>query len=251
MKRLKKSILMATVFVLAMHLGACGNKNQSENDDANNDAYGTTSSDTRESNDDVADNSIQQGQPTSFAAKAVGAYVQIGDTCSNGSSWHDYAMFLCPGGRINGGGKMDDITNILCGSYTAAPPAYSDCDDKIGCYPKISATVKDTLGKAGITDVNTSFKFDMVMVSSDYGDTIWRRAPCDNEANGYIILERIASDVDDYHCESSSCATSQNSDGGYGACNADCDCGKCWYCEKGTCYYGGEGAYGCYRGCSG
>jgi hypothetical protein len=34
------------------------------------------------------------------------------------------------------------------------------------------------------------------------------------------------------------------------ACGTDCDCGHCNYCESGTCRYGGEGPYGCYRGCS-
>ena len=33
-------------------------------------------------------------------------------------------------------------------------------------------------------------------------------------------------------------------------CSTDCDCGHCNYCENATCYYGGEGPYGCYRGCS-
>ena len=32
-------------------------------------------------------------------------------------------------------------------------------------------------------------------------------------------------------------------------CGTDCDCGTCFYCENGTCYYGGQGPYGCYRGC--
>ncbi len=33
-------------------------------------------------------------------------------------------------------------------------------------------------------------------------------------------------------------------------CSTDCDCGRCNYCEDGVCRYGGEGPYGCYRGCS-
>jgi hypothetical protein len=35
-----------------------------------------------------------------------------------------------------------------------------------------------------------------------------------------------------------------------GTCGSDCDCGHCQYCERGTCYYAGEGPYGCYRGCN-
>jgi hypothetical protein len=34
------------------------------------------------------------------------------------------------------------------------------------------------------------------------------------------------------------------------SCSTDCDCGRCNYCEGGECRYGGEGPYGCYRGCS-
>jgi len=32
-------------------------------------------------------------------------------------------------------------------------------------------------------------------------------------------------------------------------CSFDCDCGHCGYCESGTCRNGGQGPYGCYRGC--
>jgi hypothetical protein len=42
---------------------------------------------------------------------------------------------------------------------------------------------------------------------------------------------------------------SQGSAGVNGKCSTDCDCGHCNYCESGTCRYGGEGPYGCYRGC--
>lgn len=37
---------------------------------------------------------------------------------------------------------------------------------------------------------------------------------------------------------------------GGGSCSTDCECGHCHYCAQGTCYYGGEGPYGCYRGCN-
>jgi hypothetical protein len=33
-------------------------------------------------------------------------------------------------------------------------------------------------------------------------------------------------------------------------CSADCDCGHCGYCESGGCRYGGEGQFGCFRGCN-
>ena len=47
--------------------------------------------------------------------------------------------------------------------------------------------------------------------------------------------------------------TTGTSGGGIGDdCDSDCDCGHCGYCEttssSGTCRYGGEGPYGCYRG---
>jgi hypothetical protein len=44
--------------------------------------------------------------------------------------------------------------------------------------------------------------------------------------------------------------TESGSSGLGGDCTTDCDCGRCNYCEGGECRYGGEGPYGCYRGCS-
>jgi hypothetical protein len=43
---------------------------------------------------------------------------------------------------------------------------------------------------------------------------------------------------------------SPSSSSGGSKCGTDCDCGRCSYCESGTCRYGGEGPYGCYRGCN-
>lgn len=63
-------------------------------------------------------------------------------------------------------------------------------------------------------------------------------------------MKRLAdgsnADVDDSYCGSSSTTSNQ--------CQADYECGRCWYCDKSgsgnICRYGGEGPYGCYRGWS-
>ncbi len=57
----------------------------------------------------------------------------------------------------------------------------------------------------------------------------------------------------DQNIEYSVDTTGGSPGGTSGQCSTDCDCGHCGYCEKsggkGTCRYGGEGPYGCYRGC--
>jgi hypothetical protein len=140
----------------------------------------------------------------------------------------------------------------MCGSFTTSPAVYQSCTDKVGCFPKINATVKDTLIIGGQKDVDPSFEF--MMLIRDDGEVIqlWKPAPCGDGSSGYIVLEQIAGDVNDDYCVSDTCpAPGGSSSGSYGSCGTDCDCGKCWYCESGTCRYGGEGPYGCYRGCSG
>ncbi|MEZ4225332.1 MAG: hypothetical protein R3B13_30555 [Polyangiaceae bacterium] len=57
----------------------------------------------------------------------------------------------------------------------------------------------------------------------------------------------------DNNIEYSVTGTGSGSGSTGGQCSSDCDCGHCGYCEKsggnGVCRYGGEGPYGCYRGC--
>ena len=197
---------------------------------------------------------VTSGTPTSPEAQAVGAWSQEASTCSSGSVLTGYAYFLCPGGRIRGGGKLDSATELLCGTYTATPPSMQGCSDKVGCFPKVHATVKDTLILGGQQDVDPSYEFTM-LIHDDGGKTsLWKDTKCGDGSSGYIVLGRVAADVSDDYCVSDACPASGGSSGSsssYGSCNTDCDCGICWYCESGTCRYGGEGPYGCYRGCSG
>jgi hypothetical protein len=195
---------------------------------------------------------VTKGTPTSLSAAAVGAYSQSGSTCKSGSDFSGYAFFLCPGGRIRGGGQLGSTTELVCGSYTTTAPSMSNCSDKVGCFPKVHVTAKDTLILAGEKDVEPSFEFQMLMAADSSGtDILLRGASCTDGSDGYIQLERIDANVSTDYCVSDACPASGSSGSGSGSCGTDCDCGQCWYCESGTCRYGGEGPYGCYRGCSG
>jgi hypothetical protein len=195
---------------------------------------------------------VTSGKPTSLEAAAVGAYMQYGTSCTSGTEMSGFGAFLCPGGRIRGGGMISSVTELMCGSYTTAPAVYQNCNDKVGCFPKVNATVKDTLILGGQTDVDPSFEFTMLLVGGPSGNELMRPVQCNDGSNGYVYLERLAGDVGEDYCVSEACpAPGGSTGGGYGSCGTDCDCGTCWYCESGTCRYGGEGPYGCYAGCSG
>jgi hypothetical protein len=195
------------------------------------------------------------GVLTSLDAKAVGAYRQVGTTCTSGSPVSGDAMFLCPGGRVRGAGNFDSAVELMCGTYTTTQASMPGCTDKVGCYPKIHANVKDTLILGGQQDVAT-LAFDMLMnnglpASTVAQGAVWRTVPCRDGSTGYAVLNAVATDVAADYCVSDACPASTG--GGSGSCGTDCDCGHCWYCERsggtGTCRYGGEGPYGCYRGC--
>ena len=165
------------------------------------------------------------------------------------------AMFVCPGGRIRGAGYVDNAAELMCGTYTVAPASLPDCSDKVGCFPSVQATVKDTLIIGGQSDVEPSYSFKMLMRSDHGKGQLWRPAACKDGSSGWAVVERVAVDATDDYCVSPACPAGGSGGGGGGAtCGTDCDCGHCWYCEKsggsGTCRYGGEGPYGCYRGCN-
>jgi hypothetical protein len=195
------------------------------------------------------------GTAASLDAEAVGAYTQAGTTCASGTPLNGTAMFVCPGKRIRGAGYVGNVTDLLCGTYTTTQPSMQNCTDKVGCYPKAHVSAKDTLTLGGQRDV-ADIQFDMLMTNGLQGalvgkDYLWRAASCNDKTTGYIVLKRIAVDVSDDYCVSAACPAP--SGGTAGTCGTDCDCGHCWYCDKsggtGTCRYGGEGPYGCYRGC--
>jgi hypothetical protein len=191
-----------------------------------------------------------EGATLSLAAQAVGAYSQSGTNCSGGAMMTGYAAFLCPGGKIRGGGYFQAATELWCGEYTVAAPVYPSCTDRLGCFPRVDAVVKDTLIYGGQEDVEYGFEFSMYLVPESGEIYLYKPTKCNDNSDGLIALQRIAVDVTDNYCHSSACPQSGGSSGGSGTCGTDCDCGHCWYCESGTCRYGGEGPYGCYRGCS-
>ncbi|MCK5806511.1 MAG: hypothetical protein KAI66_27020, partial [Lentisphaeria bacterium] len=116
-------------------------------------------------------------------------------------------------------------------------------------FPKVSATVKDTLIFGGQQDVEYGFEFDMYLTTDGDDTYLYKGTQCSDQSSGFIVLQRIAFDVTENYCHSDACPQDGGSTGGSGSCGTDCDCGHCWYCESSTCYYGGEGSYGCYRGC--
>jgi len=61
-----------------------------------------------------------------------------------------------------------------------------------------------------------------------------------------LPLDRVPGAVSEEDCTGGTCSAGGSGDVD---CGTDCDCGRCWYCESDICRYGGEGAYGCYRGC--
>jgi hypothetical protein len=203
-------------------------------------------------NDAVANpesGSVEQGEPTSLSASAVGAWGTSGASCE--SDWGPYAFFLCPGGRIRGAGTMGPVTELLCGTYTVDLPSLSDCTDKWGCFSHVHATVKDTLVLQGEEDVDPDFSLAMALFPSDTGTRLVHQIGCDDGTTGFLYMERVAVDVTDDYCVSEACPASDTGGTESGECGTDCDCGHCWYCESGICRFGGEGSYGCYRGCSG
>jgi hypothetical protein len=194
----------------------------------------------------------------SWQAKAVGAYSQVGSTCaasSGGSKLTGYGMFLCPGGKIRAAGYVGSATNLQCGDYTAAAPVYPNCTDRYGCFPKVTATVKDTLILGGQSNVQDGFVTWMYLIGRSDGQYLYKDTECNDGSDADILLKRIAVDVADNYCNSDACPQPGGSSGGSGTCGTDCDCGHCWYCDTSgsshTCRYGGEGPYGCYRGCGG
>jgi hypothetical protein len=193
----------------------------------------------------------ESGGPTNLAATAVGAYQQVGSSCSQQES--GYVLFLCPGGELRGGGNVTNggptLAQIDCGTFMIASPSFSGCTDKQGCFPKITASVKDTIGAAGVTSTTTA-TFTYLQRTDVSGEPLQWLVSCANGSVGYVNLQRVPGTVMDNYCNSVDCPQPGGATGGAGSCGADCDCGTCWYCESGSCHYGGQSSAGiCYRGC--
>lgn len=190
---------------------------------------------------------VTQGKPTTLAATVVGAWTTTATNCQTGSD-ASYGYFLCPGGRIRGGGTIGNVTEVVCGSYTTAPASLPNCEDEVGCFPKVNANVTSTLVLGGQKDVDPNATKQFLYYESR--DALAYPTQCKDGSAGLLLLERVkgGDSVSDDYCESDACTKGSSSSS---QCGTDCDCGRCWFCESGTCRYGGEGPYGCYRGCSG
>ncbi len=189
------------------------------------------------------DAGVTHGGPKTLAAKAVGGWLQTGASCT--TTFSGYAFFLCPGGFIRGAGMLGNTTNLECGTYSVTPRVYQNCGDRVGCFDNITATTKSTLILAGQSDVKYGFVWHLYQHDAD---NMIKLATCSNGSDGYLVLQRVTGTVTDDDCASSACPK-PGGGAGWGSCGTDCDCGTCWYCESGTCRYGGQGPYGCYRGC--
>jgi hypothetical protein len=194
-----------------------------------------------------AEDEVTEGSPTSSAARAVGAWSTVSSNCQSGTDMN-YAYFLCPGGRIRGAGEFGNLSELVCGTYTTIAAAYPGCDDQLSCFDGVSATVTSTVILGGETDVASGQDLNLYLTGDD---SLLRGAECRDGSTGLLQLKRASGELTDDYCVSDSCPADGAADGGYGSCGTDCDCGRCWYCESGECRYGGEGPYGCYRGCSG
>ena len=107
-------------------------------------------------------------------------------------------------------------------------------------YATILLDYTTTIGVDGVTETGDGFLGGcngcMIYDAEDDMIVYWFN-------NTWFYAERLTDgssiDVDDSYCGSS---------GGSNQCGADFDCGRCWYCDNGTCRYAGEGPYGCYGG---
>jgi hypothetical protein len=166
-------------------------------------------------------------------------------------------MYLCPGARILGGGSFSTAsfsggTEYFCGSYTTTAKVYQNCTNLLGCFDRVNATVTDWMLLGGVLDTAPGYQFTGLYVQGT-PTRIYLPTECNDGTTSYIgmALQPFAVTAED--CVSARCPAPSGSNGNFGTCGTDCDCGRCWYCDKsggtGTCRYGGEGPYGCYRGC--
>jgi hypothetical protein len=132
----------------------------------------------------------------------------------------EFGWFLCPGGRLRGFERAGDINFLDCGTWRVE-----------GDLVKFSGTSTDTIiGDEGpMPEWEANYEGGQLFVGA-----------CN------VPLSRVQGTVGAEDCTGGACSA-----GGTGdvSCSIDCDCGRCWYCESGTCRYAGEGPYGCYRGC--
>jgi hypothetical protein len=197
----------------------------------------------------------------------VGVWDGYASSCPGGDSevGPPVTLAICPDGDVllQGYGKAGgaSLSFTFCGSYTAAPAAYAagstQCPEGnaelTGCFPMVTSCTWDVWDSA-----NVFLYFSLISPTK----LAWDNAGCQGGGGGTILFKPTDAGATDSLCNSTgctapasltSCASGSGSSGGVKGgqqCGTDCDCGECWYCQSGTCYYAGVGAEGvCIGGC--
>jgi len=180
-------------------------------------------------------------------AKAMipGAWVYSGYSCSKQPNPIIQASyFICPAGGLRG--AEDAYISGKKYSYVAKGTWSVASTPSNPSFASLLLKYTTTTSAGGVSNTGSG------LLGTSSGTMLYD-AGKDTIAYYYnscwLSLKRLAdgtnTGVDDSYCQSSTAASQ---------CQADYDCGRCWYCEKSgagnTCRYGGEGPYGCYRGWS-
>jgi hypothetical protein len=160
--------------------------------------------------------------------QVVGGWTQSG---SCGDITITVGTFICPGGRVRGAESFDGSDFLQCGTWSAEEP------DSVSAELNLIAVIDPS--DPGNDDVlDFEYTYD-----AENDQLIQLTGPCQ------IPLVRVEGGVTADDCESDVCSGWLGGSSAPVQCTVDCDCGRCNYCESGTCRYGGEGPFGCYRGC--
>jgi hypothetical protein len=191
-------------------------------------------------------------QRLSLDALMVGGWRTIEQAECDDQYRFDIAMFICPGQNVRAAGQAtigSRVTELLCGSYETRPATRQDCNDQFECFPELRLNVRSTVILGGQQDVDPNVTRQLYLGDRDH---LLHPISCPDGSASFQVMERMAGpEVTEDMCFSAACPRSGQGGGGsgLGQCGTNCDCGHCWYCESGTCRYGGEGPSGCYRGC--
>ncbi|MEE8401328.1 MAG: hypothetical protein V3R86_04175, partial [Candidatus Hydrothermarchaeaceae archaeon] len=169
-------------------------------------------------------------EEVSFDAIAVGGWSGSGK-CGDMSILDGY--FLCPGGKIRGGQTLNNLGFSILGTWSTGEKEYGD--------GKIYDTITVDYTYTAQLDRSVTGKQKETWVYLEKSDALQLVGSCQ------LYLQRVEGEVESSDCKPST--TAAGGDGGQ--CTSDYQCGQCWYCDDGTCRYGGQGAYGCNRGYSG
>lgn len=149
-----------------------------------------------------------------------------GGWISSPTSYEKYTLkfgfFLCPSGRVRGFSSINNYFGCLeCGTWKIENP------------PLVTINMTSKCNDESTDKWSTNMSYDSIK------HCLILRSLCD------ILLYRAQGELSDQNCIKGSC--SEGGTGDITNCRADFDRGRCRYCENGTCRYGGEGPYECYR----